>query len=394
VRIEDLDLSPEEILPLFRNIPFFESLTDEELRRLTSTVRSAQADGGEVLYREGEEPDAFYIVREGRVEITAPGSSGGMENRWIRGPGESLGELALVGSSHRGETARTEGPVSLLRMEGSRFRELLDDRALTLRVLTSLATALRGLEVRLAQERKADPIITTGESPGDSTEISRLLQRGLIPPEAPRIHGFDIAAGTSLEDDGEGRTIWDYTELGDGQTALLTLNVQGDGLPPAHYLAVARSLLRELARDQSGLKGLLARINSGLAAAVVEGMEQYVEAGVLLPSGGGVEWAGAGRCPGAIIRRSGIFEEFSTHGPPLGMLDGFMYGTQRMELGAGDAVIVLSEASQGLFRGAADLVASLQGKPVGEVVTMVHKALKKAHPEEARETSVLFVRRQ
>jgi serine phosphatase RsbU (regulator of sigma subunit) len=175
---------------------------------------------------------------------------------------------------------------------------------------------------------------------------------------------------------------------------LVSLNVQGDGLPPGHYLAVARSLLRELARDHVDLEGLLARVNSGLAAAVVQGMEQYVEAGILLPAAGAVEWAGAGRCPGGIIRRSGVLEEFSSHGPPLGMLEGFLYGTQRIELGAGDAVVVLSEASQGIFRGTADLVASLQGKPVGDIVTTVHKALKKAGADALPETSVLFLRKQ
>ena len=225
-------------------------------------------------------------------------------------------------------------------------------------------------------------------------EISRTIRRGLLPTEAPRVQGFDIAAGTSLVEDGPGRTLWDFFQLKDGKTGLVNLNVQGSGLPPAHYLAVARSLLRELARDHENLQGFLARLNSGLAAAVVEGMDQYVEAGVLLPWEGGVEWAGAGRCPGAVIRRNGVFEEFSTHGPPLGMMEGFLYGTERMELGAGDAVIVLSEVSQGVFRGAADLVASLQGKPVGEVVSTLHKALAKAHPDSAVEASVLFVRRQ
>jgi hypothetical protein len=134
-------------------------------------------------------------------------------------------------------------------------------------------------------------------------------------------------------------------------------------------------------------------MNSGLATAVVEGMDQYVEAGVLLPGEEGVEWAGAGRCPGAVIRRSGVFEEFATHGPPLGMMDGFLYGTEKMKLGAGDAVIVLSEVSPGIFRGAADLVASLQGKPAGEVVSTLHKALAKAHPDDSVEASVLFVRK-
>jgi serine phosphatase RsbU (regulator of sigma subunit) len=225
-------------------------------------------------------------------------------------------------------------------------------------------------------------------------EISRVIQRGLLPAEVPRITGFDIAAGTSLVEDGPGRTLWDHFQLRGGKTGLVSLNVQGDGLPPGHYLGVARSLLRELGRDHDDLQGFLARVNSGLAAAVLEGMDQYVEAGILLPSEGGVEWAGAGRCPGAVIRRNGVFEEFSTHGPPLGMMEGFLYGTEKMELGAGDSVIVLSEVSKGIFRGAADLVASLQGKPVGEVVSTLHKALAKAQPEVPVEASVLFVRKQ
>jgi sigma-B regulation protein RsbU (phosphoserine phosphatase) len=228
-------------------------------------------------------------------------------------------------------------------------------------------------------------------SPG---EISRVIQRGLIPREAPRVKGYDIAAGTNLEDEGRGATLWDYARLKDGRTALMTLNVQGEGLPPGHYLAIARSLLRELAKEQESLDGLLARVNSGLALAVVEGMEQYVEAGVLLPWEGKVEWAGAGRSLGGVIRRTGIFEEFSSHGPPLGMMEGFLYGTQRTELGVGDAVIVLSEAPQGIFRGSADLVASLQGKPVGDIVATVQRAMKKAYPEETVETSILFIRRQ
>jgi serine phosphatase RsbU (regulator of sigma subunit) len=216
----------------------------------------------------------------------------------------------------------------------------------------------------------------------------------LIPREVPKVEGYDIAAGTTLEEDSRGGTIWDFAPIKTGRRALLTLNVQGDGLPPGHYLAVARSLLRELGKDQTDLDGLLARVNSGLSTAVVPGMEQYVEAGVLLPGEGTVSWAGAGRTLGGVIRRTGIFEEFSSHGPPLGMMEGFRYGTQEKAVGAGDAVLVLSEASQGIFRGAADLVASLQAKPVGEVVGFVQKALKKAEPNKKLETSILFLRKQ
>jgi serine phosphatase RsbU (regulator of sigma subunit) len=225
-------------------------------------------------------------------------------------------------------------------------------------------------------------------------EVSRLIQRGLVPREVPRVDGFDIAAGTSLEPDGAARTVWSHFRMKDETVGLAALLVTGDGLPPGHLLALAGSLLKELAQDREGLEGLLARVNGGLAAAVPEGSEQYVEAGILLPSEAGVEWAGAGRGPGAVIRRGGVFDEFSAHGPPLGMLEGFLYSTERKELGAGDAVVVLSEGASGIFRGAADLVATLQGKPVAEIVGTVQRALKKAPPGGAVESSVLFLRKQ
>ena len=107
----------------------------------------------------------------------------------------------------------------------------------------------------------------------------------------------------------------------------------------------------------------------------------------------GIEWASAGRVPGGIIRREGTFEEFGAHGPPLGMMGGFKYNVQKFAMNAGDTAFVLSHASQGLFLGAADLVAQLHGKPAGEVVATLHRAIRKAQGEEHTETSVLYVRK-
>ena len=74
----------------------------------------------------------------------------------------------------------------------------------------------------------------------------------------------------------------------------------------------------------------------------------------------------------------GTFEEFSSQGPPLGVMDGFHYRTARHPMSVGDACIVLSDGSAGLFKGAADLVAGLVGKPVADVVSTVHKAIRQA----------------
>ena len=72
-------------------------------------------------------------------------------------------------------------------------------------------------------------------------------------------------------------------------------------------------------------------------------------------------------------------------GPSLGMMGGFQYNSQRFPMGTGDTAFVLSHGSQGLFLGAADLLAQLHGKPVGDIVSSLHKAIRKAQgDDEAR----------
>ena len=107
----------------------------------------------------------------------------------------------------------------------------------------------------------------------------------------------------------------------------------------------------------------------------------------------GLEWGSVGKVPGGIIRRDGSFEQFGAQGPPLGMMGGFKYNVQKFSMDAGDTAFVLSHGSQGLFLGAADLLAQLHGKPAGEIVTSLHKAIRKAQGDERTETSVLYVRK-
>lgn len=379
--------SIEEVVSLLRQVSLFEGLPDEDLERVAGIVRGTTADDGEVLFEEGEPGDAYYIVFSGAVEIVKA-SGAGEEKLAVRRSGEGFGEMALIDDSPRSATVRAVEPTELLAVDRKDFRALLGEDTLALRMLEALAGALRALNVRFATQRGR------AESGSDVLEISRLLQRGLLPRNAPKVEGYEIAAGTSLEDDGEGRTAWDTFTLEDGRTALVSLLVRGLGLPPSHYLGVARALIRELARGEARPMELLRRVNEGVADSVIHDGEYSVECGMLILSGDEIFWTGAGRPAGAVLRRDGNFEELPSHGPPLGMMGGFRYGTDRIELGQGDVVLVLSEASRGLFRGAADLVATLQGKPVGEVVSTVHRALRKAHEAAVPETTVLYARKK
>lgn len=209
--------------------------------------------------------------------------------------------------------------------------------------------------------------------------------------DVPSVAGFDIAAGTTLEERGRGHTVWDAVSLPDGREALMVLEVRAEGLPAAHVVGTARAAVRAAIPGAGSLAQTLARANDALAEIHVEGVEQFVECAVVVPDAQGIEWACAGRVPAGILGREGTFTQLGSHGPPLGMMAGFNYGTERAALGSGTSVLVLSGGSTGLFRGAADLVAEVQGKPAGEVVGTIHRAIRKAR--EGEEISVLFLRR-
>lgn len=238
-----------------------------------------------------------------------------------------------------------------------------------------------------------DEIVVDPESLAPSAgALGRRMLLAMLPGAVPGAPGFDVAAGTMLEDEGRSNTLWDALPLGDGRTALLALEVKAQGDPPAHVLGMARAALRAAA-DGRPLPELLARVNHALAGVHTEGIDQFVDCAVVVPGDGEVEWSCAGRIPAAVLGRDGSFHALGSHGPPLGMLEGFRYGTERAAVVSGSSLLVLAGGSVGLFRGAADLVAEVQEKTAGEVVGIVHRAVRRAHGDTPREVSVLFLRK-
>ncbi len=386
--------STDEVVALLQKVELFQGLPDADLRGIASIVSGTTLAEGEVLFEEGDPGDSFYIVYSGAVEILKTRPDGSEEKLAVRRGGEAFGEMALLNDAPRSATARAQADTQLVSVARDDFQTLLGGDSIALRMMRVLSKALRALGVRFATTGKAPPLaVPPAAAPADPNQISREIQRALMPSGAPRVDGYDLAAGTTMEETGLGGSMWDWIHLADRRSALVTLDVRTPGLPPAHQVGVARAVLRTVARQASTVPELLAAANEALADTGLEGTGQFVEAGVLVAGPAGLEWGSAGRVPAGLIRRDGTFEEFGAHGPPLGMMGGFRFNAQKFSVGAGDTVFVLSHASPGLFMGAADLMAQLHGKPAGEVVRTLHRAIRKAQGDARAETSVLYARK-
>jgi CRP-like cAMP-binding protein/Zn-dependent protease len=117
-----------EAAQLIDALPAFDDLPEEVLSDLAGRVRLRILHTGEPVFRQGDQPDAFYIVRRGtvRIEDEDPETS---DTRILRtmGRGESFGEMGLLGGHRRQATVRAADDVELFGVDKGTFDRLLAD---------------------------------------------------------------------------------------------------------------------------------------------------------------------------------------------------------------------------------------------------------------------------
>lgn len=102
-------------------------LPSEEIDELARTAQSRVARPNEFIFREGDKPDAFYIIGSGRVRIFVRHRNRIEREFSVRGPGEHLGEVAILTGEPRTANAQCLEETELLVLSKDRFDRLLRD---------------------------------------------------------------------------------------------------------------------------------------------------------------------------------------------------------------------------------------------------------------------------
>ncbi len=112
--MNDTDLSAQ----LSRQ-PFFSGLSQEALEFLGKSARPRQLQRGEVLFRQGDWADAFYLVGNGEILVEIPAISGpALEIQRLR-EGQILGWSWLIAPFKWTFQARAEADTDLLQFDGA-----------------------------------------------------------------------------------------------------------------------------------------------------------------------------------------------------------------------------------------------------------------------------------
>jgi CRP-like cAMP-binding protein len=109
-------------IELLKRVPLFERCSKSELGEIAMLADELDLPSARELTREGASGYEFIVLVEGEAEVV----------RGVRvvnklGPGDFVGEIALVSGKPRTATVRTKGPARVLVVTASGFRTLMHD---------------------------------------------------------------------------------------------------------------------------------------------------------------------------------------------------------------------------------------------------------------------------
>jgi CRP/FNR family cyclic AMP-dependent transcriptional regulator len=123
---------------LLRSTPLFAGCSKGELRELAKTADELDLREGTVLTREGRPGREFFVLIEGTAEVTKKG-----KKIAELGPGDWLGEIALITDSPRTATVTATSPVDVLVITDRRFRSVVQTMpSIALKMLASVGERL------------------------------------------------------------------------------------------------------------------------------------------------------------------------------------------------------------------------------------------------------------
>jgi CRP/FNR family transcriptional regulator, cyclic AMP receptor protein len=103
-----------------KRAPLFEGLSKKELTQLARVSEDLEVPAGDVLCKEGDIGQEFFVIVEGEIEVTAKGKKIG-----DRGGGDFVGEIALLEDTNRTATVTAKTPLRVFVLTGQDFRSLV-----------------------------------------------------------------------------------------------------------------------------------------------------------------------------------------------------------------------------------------------------------------------------
>jgi CRP/FNR family transcriptional regulator, cyclic AMP receptor protein len=130
-------------LHLLSAVPLFQDLSKRELSEILAVAREVEFPAGIDIVSEGHQAVDFFLILDGEARVEVRGRRQGKKLR----PGDYFGEVSVLDGGTRSATVTTETPVWALRLDRSRFLQVLDRHgSIGRKLLVEMSKRLRAAE--------------------------------------------------------------------------------------------------------------------------------------------------------------------------------------------------------------------------------------------------------
>jgi CRP/FNR family transcriptional regulator len=142
-----------DVIELLGRVPVFSTLEPGDLEQIAQMAVPRQFEPGQVVFREGDQSDTCYVVREGHARAVRSHGDGRTITLATFGPGDIFGELAMFEDERRSATVEAIEPTSVVGVLGPDMRRLMTEHPqIAARLVIALGRRLRETNERLTRQ--------------------------------------------------------------------------------------------------------------------------------------------------------------------------------------------------------------------------------------------------
>jgi serine phosphatase RsbU (regulator of sigma subunit) len=352
-------LKHSEQVALIAKIPLFAGLPDYALVQLADTLRPRQFEPGELLIREGEADEHFYILLEGEAEVIKALDTTDERRLAIRPQGTLFGEMSLFDpSGSHTASVRAYTTTQTLEMTRQDFDRLLHRypslaydmvRQMSLRLEDTENTTILELREKnqqlttAYQELKAaEEQLLIKERLERELTIARQIQESILPDSLPELEGFDIAALT-IPARAVGGDYYDFIPINQHRFGLVIGDACDKGIPAALFINLTNSLVHIEAPRNPSPEACLQLVNHHLIEMSHSGMFVTLLYGILDISGR-FDYCRAGHPhPVVLDQHMQVVDAVSSPGMPLGIDENIVLDAQTVVIPPGGLIVIYSD---------------------------------------------------
>lgn len=138
---------------MLRQVPLFAGIEPSKLKLLAFTSDRVSYSEGQILFRQGDEGDAAYVILSGTADIIVDSAAGPIKIAELQ-PNSIVGEIAILCDVSRTATVRAGGQLETLRIRKDHFLRLLREfPEMTIEIVRVLADRLSHTTAELIEAR-------------------------------------------------------------------------------------------------------------------------------------------------------------------------------------------------------------------------------------------------